>query len=559
MKIPSFKPTTSDIVSNEVVSSNKVIDSSDTLSFKNIPATATSSKVDNTSRRKLLTGGAVVAAGAVLPAGIGALGLLSASNAEAAGFFCPNDIPLPPGTVYYQTVPTRNDYDDSNTPKPCWSAVSFIKTRVFGVQTTNFRAKDANNLILHTWTGDLTQTYLSSSKTLTKYDNRTAAKVYNNGKKWWVEIFNYDKSNVPVMSFTKDLILNPITTDESFSIPDDDGFRKRSLTDRPNGQSDITRQEARNRMDAQIRDMFVNWFNRLQDQGRWVNTPPWHRHDDGPWMTSRPPFQPNRHNSESITINWGRSTVAQTYGNEPTPYFDMYIEMNQDPNHPNDIYRGNGRTVYRMVIFRDYDFPRALQYRAVVMLDNGLPGMTSNEDAFNFIAGLRTPGNIDVRTLLRELSDSSSTFVALGPYSDVETGAYINGFSLSNSNRLAVDADQRLLQAPLAMAFGAMGVVDTLGSIIPNNWIPGGVLQHILGFSLLDIPERFRAIREAFNRIVNNFNYPNILFNLADQDQNHRRLVGYTHDLRKKSSSPPSTDGSCRNCSGNPLPNQDAP
>jgi hypothetical protein len=503
MKIPLFKPTASDIVSHEAVSSNTVIDASDTLSFKHIPATATSSKVDSTSRRKLLTSGAGLAASVALPLGIGGLGLTLPSEATA-------------GTIAGTAAGMRILWQEDLSNVLENGMARKVRSRAIAFKNNTFFSGIFEQVIIK---GILFTTYQNNFEVLTSANMA----FYPPDKQWRVTFYQKRK-----VTFTckRDRLLNPDTCNELWSKKDND-YQHRSLT-QPGDTTPATPAEINKRRERGILQSFYKWlticlrndsvlYNRVTNyvQAGEANDVANHR----------PERSIEDILAERFNVNF---RVATTVSNEPPSFFSATITDRDRPSDPpfyldmvRQIRPGSSvsRFVYMSLVTQRINgrvvMPEGIELSEIRPNDFTNPptaGIEATENRYNN----------DAREAINRIPDIE----VRAAFFNTMTEAQRQGLSSLTSFSLAPVVLAAMSMAPANFpADRSVAHIGLVTSIMTTSF-----LQYLVNSSI-EVYNYFRGEYDRFN-IDSSNGWTWVTTFYDDDDADDRRLIGYTHDRK---------------------------
>jgi hypothetical protein len=474
------------------------------------------------------------------------LGLLALSPVQAA--VCnPKSNSMPNMDVFYRS-PTRA----SKKRLDCGDIKSSTEQDIAGYDGGSLTAY-AGTLHTHTMdNGKIIKVWAQLSKaTLTKVKGQPLKANY------------YNAQNKLLLSLTKDQLSNPLTHDKPWSYKDDDGFRKRSLRDIPHSDQDWTDEQVRVRMSAAFRRTIADWFTRLNQNNRWV---PIHR---PVYAGSTPEYSPRTNNAEDINIHWNTLDRSDSIGNEPPYTFEVTFSVNPTPNHPNPNMRGTNPLTYVIQMIRDFTAPEIIRYYALVTIsdDNERIDTDYNQvpDSFH-IRGTRGFFN-DQRRQINALRDAVATWTQrINTINAAGTGTVSQGAIAEAMSSGAEHAIARNIIPPQAPSFysmpfnfvnaaaGSQMMQDlALNDPLPPVYFPTEIWRVIARYSanidLVPIMQRMvRALRsDEFS------NWPWYTSTFDDSNEDHRRLIGYSHDRPKPKIQVPIPNGQCRLCPEKPI------
>ena len=469
------------------------------------------------------------------------LGLLALSPVHAA--ICnPKSNPVPRMDIFYKSAVRK-----SQAFATCSDIKSSTAQDIAGYDGNSLTAY-AGTLHTHTMNnGKIVQVWARASKaTLTKVKGQPLKANY------------FDAQDKLQLSLTKDQLSNPLTHDKPWSDKDDDGLlRKRSLEDVPNSNQDWTAEQVRVRRGAAFRQVIADWFERLNRAGRLRQVPV-----DINRPSSTPQYSPLRNNANDINIHWNTLNTLAIAGNEPPYSFTVDFSVNPNPDHSIESMRGRTPFVYTLNMVRDFTAPSIMRYYVLVTIseNGGLIDAVMGEIYEAFF--IRNPEvsvffnfneYYNFRRIVREFNQRINTAIAGGGHTAIAETLFA-GAEHALATQIIPPSAPLFSRMPFNWINALMGCRRMQDVVVndplPPYYFPPEIWRIFLeGSAQMDLIGPMRELLNEINRLING-GWPWYTFTFDDSNEDHRRLIGYSHDVPppKPSPKPGPKPGPCRGC-----------
>jgi len=465
---------------------------------------------------------------ALITAGIG---LLSLSAAQAAAPCYPKPSSPPVMDIFYQSeIRTK-------TLPGCSDIKSSSEQDIAGYDGSSLTAY-AGTAVTHT---------LTNNKKVSRWIPIAKAKLTKEiGQP--LKANYYDGQNKLLLTLTKNQLSNPLTFDKPWADKYDNGeFRKRSLPDIPNTDRDLTSEQVRIRMSAAFRRTIAEWFASWSFR---IVPAQEFRVAAG----STPSYDPSINNAENISIHWDTLSNTAIIGNEPPHIFSVQFSVLPNTGHPNPNMRGTRPLIYNLYMVRDFRAPTAMNYRTVVTLNpqnvNGVSFFDSshiryNRPAIALNADLRNRIN-NFNNMIYNWNARIKTAAGGGNHTGIAE-ALSAGSEHALATNIIPPAAPRIWRMPFNFINAVLGcrlMQDVvLSDPLPSYYFPPEIhrmfINNAAQMDLLDQMEELRSF------IIDSeiSGWPWLTFRFDDANQDHRRLIGHSHDVPIVN-----PDGSCTLC-----------